>query len=229
MVAVLNSMRHGLYQQTSGIDEEKTEMTAPMLKTEDYSRLPLTITSSRKSGYASLDLATDRDALYAEFAPLVARLKRQYGDDAEIRNDLEGEIYYRFCLLLQAYDPSRNIPLRPYIVRQLSISIFNYAKQNWRNNRRELSLELFTAESTTNQSEDPTSDWDDALELKSLKGVLPNAFDKLSDRQYKILVWRYYDELGFEEIASRLDIQPSSVRSLLRHAINNMRSSLAIA
>src|SRR5579872_3052078 len=61
----------------------------------------------------------DRDQLYAEFAPLVRRLLRQYGQDPELKKDLAGEIYCRFCALLQAYDPQRGVPLRPYLVRQL--------------------------------------------------------------------------------------------------------------
>src|ERR1051326_1263849 len=56
----------------------------------------------------------DREALYPEFTPLVRRLLRQYGQDAELRKDLEGEIYCRFCALLDAFDPERGVPLRPY-------------------------------------------------------------------------------------------------------------------
>src|SRR5947207_14177253 len=54
----------------------------------------------------------DREALYAEFQPLVRRLIRQYGDDAEMRQDLAGEIFFRFCILLASYDPCRGVPLR---------------------------------------------------------------------------------------------------------------------
>src|SRR5947209_20458060 len=66
-----------------------------------------------------------RDGLYAEFQPLVRRLIRQYGgDNAELREDLAGEIYYRFCQLLEVYDPERGVPLRPYLVRQLTASVY---------------------------------------------------------------------------------------------------------
>src|SRR5437764_237732 len=60
--------------------------------------------------------AVDCDSLFAEFQPLVQRLIRQYGDEPELREDLIGEIYCRFCALVHAYDPSRGIPLRPYLV-----------------------------------------------------------------------------------------------------------------
>src|SRR5690242_4817093 len=48
----------------------------------------------------------DREALFAEFQPLVSRLIRQYAQNADQREDLRGEIYCRFCELLAAYDPA---------------------------------------------------------------------------------------------------------------------------
>src|ERR1041385_5418385 len=58
----------------------------------------------------------NRDILYAELQPLVRRLISQYGDDAESRKDLAGEIYCRFCTILESFDESRGIPLRPYLI-----------------------------------------------------------------------------------------------------------------
>ena len=66
----------------------------------------------------------DREALFQDFQPLVRRLIRQYGEDLELKRDLAGEIYCRFCELLDAYDPSRGIPVRAYLVRTLTASVF---------------------------------------------------------------------------------------------------------
>src|SRR5205823_6191766 len=68
----------------------------------------------------------NRDILYAELQPLVRRLISQYGDDAESRKDLAGEIYCRFCSILESFDESRGIPLRPYLIKQLSASVYSY-------------------------------------------------------------------------------------------------------
>src|SRR5947209_10719880 len=87
----------------------------------------------------------DREAVYEQFQPLVRRLLRQYGDSAETRKDLSGEIYYRFCALFDAFDPSRGVPFRPYMVRQLTAALYTYARNGWRRQKRELSLELNTA------------------------------------------------------------------------------------
>jgi len=181
----------------------------------------------RSTGTGDTAVSTiDPDQLYAEFTPLVRRLIRQYGDNPEIRNDMEGEIYYRFCVLVKAYDPSRGVPLRPYLVRQLSASIYTYARHYWRRQSREVSLELFTPSSGPLTQEDPTRDWDDAIELQQTKLSLPNAIAKLSARQRNVVVWRYFDDLSFEEIATRLAVQTSTARSLLRHALNHLRRSM---
>src|SRR5439155_10608486 len=115
----------------------------------------------------------DREGFYAEFQPLVRRLTRQYGDTAECRQDLAGEIYCRFCALLDVYDPSRGIPLRPYLVRQLTASIYTYARHGWVRRRREVSYEEKAAVSEPVRPEDPTPEWDQKLNTESVLKRLP--------------------------------------------------------
>src|SRR5579871_2017267 len=105
----------------------------------------------------------ERDALYAEFAPLVRRLIRQFGKTSELRRDLPGEIYCRFCALLEAFDPDRGVPLRPYLVRQLTATTYTYARQHWRIASRELELEGSQADTGFGSEEDPTGRWVHAI------------------------------------------------------------------
>ena len=169
----------------------------------------------------------DRESLYAEFQPLVRRLIRQYGDTPEGREDLAGEIYFRFCALLEAYDPSRGIPLKPYLVRQLTASVYTYARHGWIRRRRETSYEEKAAVCEPVRPEDPTTQWDEKLATDAIVNTLPEAIAKLPDRQRKVLIWRYYDQKSFEEIAEVLEIQVATARSLLRHAINGLRKHMA--
>lgn len=219
----------------------------------------------------------DRDVLFAEFQPLVRRLIRQYGgEDLELRQDLAGEIYYRFCSLLDAYDPGRGVPLRPYLVRQLTASVYTYARQQWRNRKREVSLEgrieeggegamssanrgahwtraaapvaysrsagcaslasLASAGSLSSSgalggrewASDPTSAWDEAIVREELLRCLPHLISKLPQRQRQVLVWRYYEQRSFEEIAELLNVKVATTRSLLRHGLNTLRKGLRV-
>lgn len=190
---------------------------------------PLTMTlpfpdRRRKPRIAGLS----RETLYEEFQPLVRRLLRQYGDTPEQRQDLAGEIYYRFCALLEAYDPFRGIPLRPYLVRQLTASVYTYARHGWRRRTREVSLELGEGMFEPAHKEDPSRDWDDKIAMEQVLKGLPDAIAKLPKRQKQVLIWRYYDQKSFEDIAAVLDIQVATARSLLRHSLNNLRKWMVV-
>ncbi len=164
-----------------------------------------------------------REQFYAEFTPLVRRLIRQYGEDPELRQDLEGEIYCRFCELLDSYDRERGIPLRPYLVRMLSASIYTFSRSHWRRQHRETSLEAGETTIDALQCEDPSRQWDHDLVTRDLIHRLPDAIALLPARQRSVVVWRYYEGRAFEEIAERLRVRPATARSLLRHGLNNLR------
>jgi RNA polymerase sigma factor (sigma-70 family) len=166
----------------------------------------------------------NKDHLFAEFRPLVKKLVFQYGDDAHMRDDLVGEIYWRFSTIVDAYDPSRNVPLRPYIVRQLTASVYSYIRKHNVHRSREVHVELDLDDTISDLCEDPTGQWDDSLTLDAIRDVLPTALATLSERQRRVVMWRYYDDVSFERIADLLEIQPATARSLLRHALTNMRN-----
>ena len=168
----------------------------------------------------------DRDQLYAEFAPLVRRLIRQYGQDINIREELPGEIYCRFCALFEAYDPSRGIPIRPYLVRQLSMATYSFARHHWRVQKRETSWEFEDPHLNQACAFDPTGDWLTSLAQEQLARYLPTALQSLPSRQRNVVIWRYFDERSFEEIGELLGILPSSARSMLRHGLNNLRKAI---
>ncbi|MCW3053807.1 MAG: polymerase sigma factor [Chthonomonadales bacterium] len=171
-------------------------------------------------------VTVDRDCLYAEFAPLVRRLIRQYGQDINIREELPGEIYCRFCALFEAYDPSRGIPIRPYLVRQLSMATYSFARHHWRVLKRETSWEFEDPYVNQACAFDPTGDWLASLAQEQLATHLPTALESLPSRQRNVVIWRYFEERSFEEIGELLGILPSSARSMLRHGLNNLRKAI---
>jgi RNA polymerase sigma factor (sigma-70 family) len=169
----------------------------------------------------------EREKLYGSFRPLVQRLIRRYGSDPELRQDLEGEIYCRFCALLAAYDPLRGVPLRPYLVRQLTASVHTYARGHWRRQRREVRLEEDAGVSEPAGYPlgvaDPGDQWDHELMMQQVREKLPEAIARLPLRQRQVVIWRYYEFRPFEEIAEMLDVRPATARSLLRHGLNHLR------
>lgn len=169
----------------------------------------------------------DREALYADFQPLVRRLIHQYGETPELRQDLAGEIYCRFCDLLAAYDPSRRIPLRPYLVRTLTAAVYTYSRSQWRRQHREVSLQSETDVESSGDHVDPSHQWVRELITKDVLAVLPSLIAKLPQRQRQVVIARYYEARSFEEIAEQLRIRPATARSLLRHGLNNLRNMIS--
>jgi RNA polymerase sigma-70 factor (ECF subfamily) len=169
----------------------------------------------------------DRDVLFADFKPLVQRLMRQYGTDPDLREELVGEIYFRFCALLDAYESNRGVPLRAYLVKQLSVSVYTYVRHHWRLHRREAPIDLSLEDINLGWLDDPTTAWIDGLFSQQIRDALPAALADLPKRQSLVLRWRYYEERSFEDIAATLGIQPATARSLLRHAVAGLRRKFA--
>lgn len=203
------------YQQSINRREETVLEASPKMET------PYILKDIYEPQVTSFKISyPERDALFAQFRPLVQRLLRKYADTTELRNDLEGEIFCLFSDLLKVFDPGRGVPLKAYLVHQLTSATYTQARKQWRNQKREISLELYEEIPT---KEDPTQKWDEELLLQQVRSVLPSAIAQLPTRQRQVLIWRYYEHLPFEEIAVKLDVQPATVRSLLRHGMNTLR------
>jgi RNA polymerase sigma factor (sigma-70 family) len=203
--------------------------------TEDQIRIALSTSRSARSRRPaptipeSIDERTvqERDVLYAEFQPLVRRLIKQYGETREMRQDLEGEIFYRFCTILAEFDPSRGVPLRGYLVRRLIASVYTYARSQWNRKSQEVNLELDLEKNETIRPVEPPSDWDRDLIRKEFLEECSEAIQRLPERQRQVIVWRFYHSNSFGEIAQKLGVCEATARSLLRHGMNNMRRKLA--
>jgi RNA polymerase sigma factor (sigma-70 family) len=168
----------------------------------------------------------ERDALYEDFQPLVRRLMSQYGSDPGVRDDLRGEIYFRFCELVAAYDPSRGIPIKPYLVRTLTASVYSYARSRWRLRQRESSLDAEIDWEARPGSPNPSDEWDDQLMMRNVLRELPAVIARLPLRQRQVVIWRYYESRSYDDIAETLGIQPATARSLLRYGIRALRREI---
>lgn len=168
----------------------------------------------------------ERDALFASFDPLVRRLQRQYGSDPELRQELTGEIFCRFCELLADFDPDKGIPIRPYLVRGLTLTVYSYVRSNWRRRRREVGFPFATGSELMPEVGASDEQWIQKLVLEQVFDALPAEIERLPARQRMVIIWRYYDSRSFDEIAELLSVRPATARSLLRHGLNHLRQRL---
>jgi RNA polymerase sigma factor (sigma-70 family) len=167
-----------------------------------------------------------RDGLFAEFQPLVSRLVRTYGAPG-LAEDLPGEIYCAFCALLDAYDPARGVPLRPYLVRMLTAAAYTYSRRRRRQSVREKTYDDLPERPGHLHTPDGSGASDARLDTEKLLTQLPHLLAALPPRQRAVLIYRYYEELDYDTIATRLEIRPATARSLLRYAIARLQENLA--
>lgn len=169
------------------------------------------------------------DILYQQLQPLIRRLLQTYGGAPEARQDLQGEIYLHFRQLLAAYDPNRGIPLRAYLIHQLRFTTYTHVRSQWRHRKREISYEEWTDNDPLRLRE-MTNPWEDCTEelhREQVQACLPQAIAQLSHRQQHIVRRWFFESRSYAELAEELDITEATVRSLMRHALNNLRRQLA--
>jgi RNA polymerase sigma factor (sigma-70 family) len=170
----------------------------------------------------------ERAELFAQFQPLVRRLMRQYGGgDRDLAEELPGEIFCQFCTVLNAYDPTRGVPLRAYLVRALTSAVYTYARRHWRRQKREINLESEVEWDEAAGPVNPLDPWEGAFAHHEVLQFLPDAIKKLPLRQRQVVISRFYDGRSFDDIGASLGIRTATARSLLRHGLNNLRRYLA--
>jgi RNA polymerase sigma factor (sigma-70 family) len=153
----------------------------------------------------------------------VRRLIRQYGADPELRADLPGEIYTRFCDFLRMYDPTRGIPLKPYLINKLSASVYTYVRSQWRREKREVEYSPEIVGETLPGLAILAAECERELLLADVTRRLPELIQLAPPRQRQVVIARFYECRSFDDIAEQLNVRPATARSLLRHGLNRMR------
>lgn len=75
---------------------------------------------------------------------------------------------------------------------------------------------------TLEMAEDPATIYDQ----KATNEQLFRAIERLDERKYDLIFYKYFEELPDETIAMLLDIQPQSIRSALTRARHDLRAEL---
>lgn len=170
-----------------------------------------------------------RESLYLEMQPLVRKLVRKYADCRDTREDLAGDLYFRFCSLLDEFEPERGIPLKGYLIRQLCAAAYTHARTRWRHRRHEASLDYLPHLLDAHCGPDPSKEWNDRIDNEAVLVHLRNEIAGLPLRQRQVLIARYYEDRSFEEISGAMEIEQATARSLLRHALQNLRKRISPA
>ena len=85
------------------------------------------------------------------------------------------------------------------------------------------SMELITNPADVIPSAETPNAQDNEALRQEFRKTVAESLEHLPLRQRQILTMRYYESRSLEEISELLDIREATVRTLLRHGVNNLR------
>lgn len=132
--------------------------------------------------------------------------------DAE---DLVSEVFVYCYEHFGEYDPAKS-SYKTWLFIVLNSRLKNFYRD------RRITADWSELENVLGQSED---DMCRAVYLEQLRDQLVAAVKQLPERQMKAVVWRYFQEKSFEEIADLLDTTPGNVRVMLTRAMDKLKKS----
>lgn len=139
--------------------------------------------------------------------------------DEALAQDIVQDVFLRIYHSVQRFDEAR--PFGPYLMQ----SVVNASLNSMRHSKKTVSLEgspesferlLSRAASTESQ-----------VEFNQQKKEILKALFQLSPRQRAVIVQRYYLEMSEQEMASKLEVAPGTIKWLLNAARGRLKQLLA--
>ncbi|HET9183004.1 MAG TPA: RNA polymerase sigma factor [Candidatus Angelobacter sp.] len=166
---------------------------------------------------ASLDLAVQGDA--AAFAEIVAAhqamvfsIALHYLQDRSLAEDVAQEVFLELYQNLEAIESA--VHLKFWLRRVAVHRCIDQGRR--RNHRRETALEGLPEPAAESAMADP-----------ALLGRLRQTLEALPEKQRMIVILRYQEDLGPEEIAELLRMPVNTVKSTLHRSVEELRRRLS--
>lgn len=153
--------------------------------------------------------------LIRQLKPHILGLYKRYRDVYISEADLISDSYQIIHQATREYDSNRNIPLIPFVHSRLKWGVYSIARS-----RRKLAQRFVPFEDSYIPS---VVDDYAVLEIDERKQYAISAVQYLSERQRTLLMLRYVEEWSYSDIAEKMEIKEATVRSLVRHALQNIR------
>lgn len=168
--------------------------------------------ASRKNGGTPLPFEQVYERYYFE----VFRFVSKHMENRHDAEDLTSEVFLYCYKNYERYDPAKSA-----ISTWLFLVVKSMLKTYYRDKKNHLDLSDF-------------EDWllaDDcdlarAVYLEQLRSFLAEQIGLLPERQQQVIVLRFFQEKGFEEIAEVLDTSAGNVRVMLTRAIAKLKQNL---
>jgi len=133
--------------------------------------------------------------------------------------DLTSEVFYSGFKGWDEYDPQKaSVITWLYVITNNKLK--NYYRDRERNREETVSIDNEDGPPIDIPYED---DYESAMFLTEMRKVLAKAISCLADRERRIIVLRYFDDLGSEEIARRLGLSDVNVRVIINRSLHKLK------
>jgi RNA polymerase sigma-70 factor, ECF subfamily len=164
------------------------------------------------------------EALYNRYSPILYTLIKKIVKDEDIAQDVLSDVFVIIWRKIDLFDFNSNN------VYTWIISITrNKAIDTIRRARNLSEMEPYSDEYENNYIIPKLSNTIDPVDLDTamnIKEEVESALDKLTDAQKFVIYLAYYEGLTQQEIAERLKIPVSTVRSKIKIALVNLKNNL---
>lgn len=157
-------------------------------------------------------------ALYDTNYPVIYRYIRARVGDSQLAEDLTGDVFRRMLTGLPQFRPM-GLPFRAWLFR----IAHNVVADNYREERRHMSVDLQETEYESKKDDDPAS----VVEQKLTMEEAHKALGELDASQRDVLMLRFLSGLSLQEVAHALNRTEDSVKALQRRGLAALRVNVA--
>jgi RNA polymerase sigma-70 factor, ECF subfamily len=164
------------------------------------------------------------EALYNRYSPLLYTLIKKIVVDDEVAKDVLSDVFVIIWRKIDLFDFNSN-----NVYTWILTITRNKAVDTIRRARNSSGMESYNDEYENNYIIPKLSQTIDPVDLEtanSIKDEVEGALNKLTDAQQFVINLAYYEGLTQKEIAERLKIPLSTVKSKIKIALSNLKNNL---
>lgn len=172
-----------------------------------------------KSVYGHKKTKKNFNTLISQHSKIINALYSRYGSCFDSKDDFLSESYIVIFECIQDFDPERGLDINVYIYTKLKWRMYSISRQNRsRKSRFVLCESIPDCEHYDNYK---------SLEIQSYIDIY-DYLNHLRPRQRTAVIYRYLCDQSYEAIALQMNVKEATVRSLVRHGLNRLRTVLPI-
>lgn len=165
-----------------------------------------------------MSTAITPEELYQTYQEKVSRYISSHVQNAHDREDILQQVFLNVIASLDDYDPARSAP-GTWIYTITRNAVIDYYRKK---DRDSVLTDLDEAAAVSTQE-------DDRLLTQEMLETLADALEQLSERERRIVIFRFYHGLSAQETALRVGVSYANVRYLQYNALKKMRRYLDMA